>query len=520
MSRSVREAIRNSQLFWKLSDSQIDRVVDLCHEESYEAGTYIFREGESASNIYIVKEGKVALEMGVRIGRKTRREAVIEVVGEGQVFGWSALSERKVFTMSATCIENTKLLVLSGELLSGLCDEDADVCRKVMNELVNLVSGRLSQAKGTLAHVLSVTSHDLRAPLATVQSCIDVILGGFVGDINDRQRDLLVGSKQRISDLTSMIDNILDISYIEIKEVDLQDVHLPQVIESSVGDVQGTAQQKGIEIRSDVSAGLPQVRGVPKRLQQALTNLLSNAVKFTPAGGMVSVSCHEVDDQVQIDVADTGIGVPPEEVPKIFDDFYRGMKVDASGIGLGLSIAKKIVEAHGGRIWVESPCRESGVGSKFSFTLPKISVAAKAKAEEGVIGAAKVLVADDDPDMLKVITFILESHGYRVSTAQNGEEALAKIGEGRPDLLILDLLMPKMDGFEVCKRLNQQAGSGASKIPILILSAVREDSSRRRYELETKLSLGVDDYVEKPISPPVLLQRVDKILMKSKSRLQ
>jgi CheY-like chemotaxis protein len=255
-------------------------------------------------------------------------------------------------------------------------------------------------------------------------------------------------------------------------------------------------------------------------LQQALTNLLSNAVKFTPAGGIVSVSCHEVDDYVQVDVADTGIGVPPEEVPKIFDDFYRGMKVDASGIGLGLSIAKKIVEAHGGRIWLESPCRESGVGSKFSFTLPKISVAAKAKVEEGVIGAAKVLVADDDPDMLKVITLILESHGYQVSTAENGEEALAKIGEGRPDLLILDLLMPKMDGFEVCKRLNQQAGSGGSKIPILILSAVREDSSRRRYELETKLSLGVDDYVEKPISPPVLLQRVDKILMKSKSRLQ
>ena len=518
----MREIIKNSQLFWKLSDAQIDKIVELCQEESYEAGVRIFSEGESAHNLYIVKEGKVALEMEIRIGRRTRKQATIGVITEGQVFGWSALSERPVFTMSAISIENTKILVLNGDLLRHQCDQDSDLCRKVMHELVSLVSDRLSHARQTLAHVLSVCSHDLRAPLATVQSCLDVITDGFVGDINSRQRELLTGSKQRISDLTGMIDNILDISYIEIGELDFESLSLFEIVESSIGDVQGVAQQKGVQLNNSASTKLPQVLGIPKRLRQVLTNLLSNAIKFTPADGTVSISSLETDDCVQLDIADTGIGISPEELPRVFDDFYRGMKVEeAEGAGLGLSIAKRIIEAHGGLIWAESPCPESGIGTKFSFTIPKISVAVKVKLEEeeGVTKGARILVTDDDPEMLKVMTFILESVGYEVSTAQDGEEALTKIEEEEPDLLILDLLMPRMDGFEVCKRLNEQAGTGGNKIPILILSAVREESSRRRYELETKTAPGIEDYVEKPISPPLLLQRVEKVLLKCKSRL-
>ncbi len=521
MANDRREIIKNSRLFYKLSDAQIDKIVGLCQEESYEAGVRIFSEGESARNVSIVEEGKVTLEMEVRIGSRTKRQATIDVITRGEVLGWSALSQKPVFTMSATAIEDTRLLVFSGKHLRRVGDEDTDLGRKMMADCVDLVSDRLLRAKATLAHVLSVTSHDLRAPLATVQSCLDVIIGGFAGDINSRQQELLEGSRQRISDLTHMIDNILDISYIEIRDIDFEKVSLTEVIESSIGDVEGMARQKEIQIKNNVTSELTGILGVPKRLRQVLTNLLGNAVKFTPAGGSVTVSSQETDDSVELEVADTGIGITPEELPRIFDDFYRGMKVDAEGAGLGLSIAKKIVEAHGGKIWVESPCPETGVGTKFSFSLPKVSLAVKGEAEEGgrVTEPAKILVADDDPEMLKVAKLILESRGYQVATARDGEEALAKIAEEKPDLLILDLLMPVMDGFEVCKRLNEQAGPGGNKIPILIFSAVREESSRRRYELETEAALSVDDYVEKPISPPILLQRVEKVLKKGKSGL-
>jgi CheY-like chemotaxis protein len=119
--------------------------------------------------------------------------------------------------------------------------------------------------------------------------------------------------------------------------------------------------------------------------------------------------------------------------------------------------------------------------------------------------------------MRRITALVLESQGYKVRTAQDGEEALEKIGEKEPDLLVLDLLMPKMDGFEVCKRLQERKNTGGRKFPIIILSAVREDSSRRRFELETESDLDVDDYVNKPISPPVLLQRVEKALLKRRA---
>ena len=130
----------------------------------------------------------------------------------------------------------------------------------------------------------------------------------------------------------------------------------------------------------------------------------------------------------------------------------------------------------------------------------------------------KILVVDDDPDMRDAITIILESRGYQIVTAQDGVEALANLKAEKPDLMMLDLLMPKMDGFAVMKELQDARWSKYREIPILILSSVREEASRRRYELETALTLAVDDYIEKPIAPDVLLERVEKLLKKNKSQ--
>jgi DNA-binding response OmpR family regulator len=130
----------------------------------------------------------------------------------------------------------------------------------------------------------------------------------------------------------------------------------------------------------------------------------------------------------------------------------------------------------------------------------------------------KILVVDDDPDMRDALTIILESQGYQIVTAQDGVEALANLKAEKPDLMMLDLLMPKMDGFAVLKELQDARWSKYREIPILILSSVREEASRRRYELETALTLAVDDYIEKPIAPDVLLERVEKLLKKKKSK--
>ncbi len=127
---------------------------------------------------------------------------------------------------------------------------------------------------------------------------------------------------------------------------------------------------------------------------------------------------------------------------------------------------------------------------------------------------AKILVVDDDPDIREAISAVLESHSHQVITAGDGEEGLGKLKEERPDLMILDLLMPRMDGFAVLRELQDPRRSKYSNIPVLILTSVREDVSRRRYELETGLELNVDDYVEKPIDPHTLVERVEKLLQK------
>jgi DNA-binding response OmpR family regulator len=129
---------------------------------------------------------------------------------------------------------------------------------------------------------------------------------------------------------------------------------------------------------------------------------------------------------------------------------------------------------------------------------------------------AKILIVDDDPDILDAMTMIMESQGYQVVTARDGIEGLANLKSENPDLLILDLMMPKMDGFAVCKELQDPRWSKFKNIPILILTSVREEASRRRYELETGLELDVDDYVEKPVSPNVLIERVTKLLKKKR----
>jgi len=128
----------------------------------------------------------------------------------------------------------------------------------------------------------------------------------------------------------------------------------------------------------------------------------------------------------------------------------------------------------------------------------------------------KILVIDDDPDILDALAMILETQGYQVSTARDGIDGLANLKAETPDLMILDLLMPKMDGFAVCKELQDPRWSKFKNMPILILTSVREDVSRRRYELETGLELNVDDYVEKPISPDILLQRVERLMKRKK----
>ena len=220
-------------------------------------------------------------------------------------------------------------------------------------------------------HFLAIASHDLKAPLAAVQTYLQVILGGFVGEINDEQRGMLERSSIRIKELLKLINDLLDATRIEAGQIveEMEEISLAEVMEDALENVRSPAEEKGLELLVEVPESLPDIVGAPRRLVQVLTNLLNNAVQFTPAGGKVIIRVGEEADHLRVEVMDRGIGIPPEDMPRIFEEFYRGKNVETRGAGLGLAIAKKIIEAHGGEIWAESPYPESEKGSKFTFTL-------------------------------------------------------------------------------------------------------------------------------------------------------
>jgi signal transduction histidine kinase len=230
----------------------------------------------------------------------------------------------------------------------------------------------MEEARNRFLHFLGVTVHDLKAPLTAIQSYFWVMLGGFAGELTEKQRNMLERSSQRIKELLTLVSDLLDIPRIETGQMvqEMKDMSLRKVIETAVGDMRDLAEQKKVGLKVEMPKSLPKIRGSAPRLQQVMTNLLNNAINYTPEGA-VTVRVSLDAKEIMVEVMDTGIGIPAEDLPHIFEDFFRASNVEIKGTGLGLSIARRIVETHGGKIWVESPCPETGKGSKFSFTLPR-----------------------------------------------------------------------------------------------------------------------------------------------------
>jgi len=233
---------------------------------------------------------------------------------------------------------------------------------------------KLEEEREKFLHFIGVAAHDLKAPLTAIQGFLWVILGGFAGEISEKQKNMLERSSLRITELLTLISDLLDIPRIETGQIvqEMEEVSLGEIIEGSIEDQRSLAEAKGIKLEVQIPDGLPRIKGSASRLQQVLTNLINNAINYTHEG-TVTIRAKERDKDLLVEVMDTGIGIPPADMSHLFEDFFRASNVETRGTGLGLSISRRIVEAHGGRIWAESPYPEAKRGSKFSFILPKLT---------------------------------------------------------------------------------------------------------------------------------------------------
>lgn len=367
--------LRNIDLFAGLSDRELRAVAELSHECTWREGAVLFKEAEVATNFCVLIEGQVALEKEVRLGpHSPSRQATVEFLAPGSALAWSSLVPPYQYTRGAVALQATKALCMDGQALRDLMQRETHLGLMVMNKVAALIKSRLVQQTEMLLYFLSIVSHELRAPLAAVENYLNVMLSGYAGPLSEDQELMLERSVLRLGEMDDLIVGVLDLARMQPEQIRqaFEPVHLGEVVYEAIEDVQLRIKQKDLRLVCQVPDQLPQVVGAHGRLRQMLSNLLSNAIKFSPDTATVQLLIEPHGDVLRIAVIDQGIGIPRDEQARIFDAFYRvSGTAETAGLGLGLSIVKRIVDAHDGRIWVESPYPSTAKsGSRFVVDLP------------------------------------------------------------------------------------------------------------------------------------------------------
>lgn len=378
--------------------------------------------------------------------------------------------------------------------------------RKQAEEELRRAKAAAEAANSAKSDFLAKMSHELRTPLNSIIGFSEMLQDASFGPLNEKQQRYVTNVLTSGRNLLHLINDILDLSKVEAGHVELAlsefDVGMAL---SEVQTIVGTlVHKKQLNLELEVEAGLPPLRADQSKFKQVLYNLLSNAIKFTPKGGDIRVTARrgsEIDAReggqwIEISVADTGIGLRPEDKERIFGEFEQvdsSYTRDQEGTGLGLALSRKLVELHGGWIWVES---ELGKGSVFRFVLPltrPIASPESAVAEvpgKGSQGGPLILVVEDDQPAKELLAHQLANAGYRLAHATTGEQAVTLAKELQPAGITLDILLPDGDGLDVLAKLKSLPTT--RDIPVVVVSITQNK--------ELGLSLGAVDWIVKPVN--------------------
>ena len=388
----------------------------------------------------------------------------------------------------------------------------AAVERDRLLEAERAARGEAERANRAKDDFVAMVSHELRTPLNAILGWTQLMTRGR-NDPALIQRGMdVVARNTRLQ--AQLISDLLDISRIVAGKLQLEtrSVDLRSIVGEALVTMEAEARSKGVVIEPLLDDAGALVHGDASRLQQICWNLLSNAVKFTPRGGRVRARLTFDGPWARIEVADTGVGIRPEFLPHVFDRFQqadRSITRQFGGLGLGLSIVKHLVELHGGT--VQAASEGEGKGSTFTVTLPVVSdLTAQERrrdpAESVDIGVAldaiRLLVVEDEADTLEFLRRLLTTHGATVLTAATASEALSLVRDERPDLMISDIGLPEMDGYDLIQTVRRQPSPGRD-IPAIALTAYARTEDRTR-----ALRAGYQAHIAKPVEPNELLAMV------------
>lgn len=383
---------------------------------------------------------------------------------------------------------------------------------KDLTEIKNNLT-QLEQASRSKSEFLATMSHELRTPLNAILGFGELLEAESFGSLNEKQKKFTANILTAGRHLLTLINDILDITRVESGKMEWERelIDLPALFTSAVNLLKEKASQNGLKISLNIAAGLSRYVGDERKIKQIIYNLLSNAVKFTPSGGQVGIDVALEEGRLQVEVWDTGIGIPEDKRQAVFEPFYQVdnyLTRKQQGTGLGLALVKKMVELSGGRIWVtDGP----GKATIFKFFIPEQGLLAFGEAEQpavavGQVAASEVLYScvliEDDHSTAELLETYLWDLGIKVEMADSGEEGLNKIMAHHPDLVVLDVLLPGMSGWEVLGKIK--SSPDLCGIPVLVVSILEEKRKG--------LALGARDYLVKPVDKKLLQNCVQRLL--------
>ena len=459
--------------------------------------------GDETSNFEMSLNTKKGERVLLLLGTTTRRDdsgIVVGVVSVGQ-----DITERKR-------IEEE--LVQERQNLEIIVGQRTEVLRHSLSSL-EAVNHQLQQADRHKRRFLSTMSHELRTPLNAILGFSDLLKGKHYGPLNEKQSSYVEHIEGSGKHLLALINDLLDIAKIDAGQIEahLELFSLVAVIDSVTAMMTFKFQEKGLAFEVEAASQLEEpFIGDNKICKQILFNLLSNAAKFTPDGGKVAVRAVVENDLVKVSVSDTGIGIPIDQQEMIFSEFYQADDPSGrlqEGIGIGLALTRRHVELLGGEIWVES---EPSKGSTFTFTLPfrrPESTSEKGKPVGGfetgkVNRGLHILVAEDNEVNLVMISDMLAAQGHKVSVARNGQESVALAKSLRPDLILMDIKMPVMDGLSATRQIRQTPE--IATVPIIALTA-----SAGQRAIERCLAAGCSGHLAKPVRSQDLFATIEAL---------
>jgi PAS domain S-box-containing protein len=367
----------------------------------------------------------------------------------------------------------------------------------------------LRQADRRKDEFLATLAHELRNPLAPIRNAAELLKLSNSGDKHVRTASEIID--RQVRHMVRLVDDLLDVSRITLGQVNLrhETVNLGAVLTDAIETVRPSIEEAEHRLNIHLPAESIQLEGDPTRLSQVFQNILNNAAKYTPKGGSITLRVERAGVEVRTSIRDTGIGIPSEMQSRIFELFTRvhpSAEIKISGLGIGLALAKQLVELHGGRIEVRS--EGTGKGSEFIVTLPLIVSLASAAPKRTThspmrIAERRVLVVDDNRDAAESLGMLLRLSGCEVEVAFSGATAIEVVEQFEPDVVILDIGMPGMDGYETVRRLR--AGRRGKDMLLVALTGWGQKEDKQR-----ALEAGFDEHLTKPMDP-AMLERVLKL---------